>query len=406
MKTQRTGFTLVELLVVIAIIGVLVGLLLPAVQAAREAARRMSCSNNFKQIGLGIHNYHSAYNALPIHGNGTDIPGGSQPYANLSSNVSSNRHGSFLVAILPFVEQQALWEQIANPLANPGGTPARWQAMGPGPAVIAYSPWATEIPGYRCPSDPGVGLPALGRTNYGACMGDSSVMTREGSINVNTVANGATVPYTANNSTLAENARITHRGMFELFSSMNFRDTLDGLANTVMAGELATDLGDADNRTSRPGAAFADTGSGRNECRKDPKWQYQHHDPQRPRFWIPAAAATVSATSARGYRWHDCYPMFSQVHTILPPNSSLCTGFNDTHDLTASVSSRHQGGAHVLMGDGAVKFITDSIEAGNSSQAMISYHATPATAPGDKSPYGLWGSLGTRGSREVISESF
>jgi prepilin-type N-terminal cleavage/methylation domain-containing protein len=69
-KPRRDGFTLVELLVVIAIIGVLVGLLLPAVQAAREAARRMSCSNNFKQIGLGIHNYHSAFKSLPMHGTG------------------------------------------------------------------------------------------------------------------------------------------------------------------------------------------------------------------------------------------------------------------------------------------------------------------------------------------------
>ena len=71
LRKHQQGFTLVELLVVIAIIGVLVGLLLPAVQAAREAARRMSCSNNFKQIGLGIHNYHSAFKQLPTNGGGT-----------------------------------------------------------------------------------------------------------------------------------------------------------------------------------------------------------------------------------------------------------------------------------------------------------------------------------------------
>jgi prepilin-type processing-associated H-X9-DG protein len=130
----------------------------------------------------------------------------------------------------------------------------------------------------------------------------------------------------------------------------------------------------------------------------------QFHDPERPQFWSAAAAASVSSLLGRGYRWHDCHPMFTQVHTILPPNSGICTGGVTSKDTMGTVSSRHQGGAHVLMGDGAVKFITDSIEAGNSNDAMISYHGAPVTVPGAASPYGLWGALGTRANKEVIEE--
>jgi len=89
MFRKRHGFTLVELLVVIAIIGILIALLLPAVQAAREAARRSQCTNNLKQIALAVHNYHDTYKVFPI-GNWTTA------------------YGTWLVSLLPFIEQQAL----------------------------------------------------------------------------------------------------------------------------------------------------------------------------------------------------------------------------------------------------------------------------------------------------------
>jgi prepilin-type N-terminal cleavage/methylation domain-containing protein len=153
MKICRSGFTLVELLVVIAIIGILVGLLLPAVQAAREAARRMQCSNNVKQLGLAIHNYESGYKRFP--------PGVAIDYNAPSSanNAGWGVHGR----ILPFLEGSNLYNQVDVNVA--------WDFQ----FVID----SVSVPMFRCPSDPkggdirdpGAGRPKIYPNNYGVNYG-------------------------------------------------------------------------------------------------------------------------------------------------------------------------------------------------------------------------------------------
>jgi len=182
-KPVRTAFTLVELLVVIAIIGVMVGLLLPAIQAAREAARRMQCSNNLKQIGLGLHNYHGSYNMLPFAWGGTRPPAGSPGYSALSQ-------------LLPYIEQAALYERIdfAKPLTDTFNTPAR----------------LTEVATFRCPSDLDNPQPQTGgATNYMANVGSQHIWQDP----------------------------LRQDGPFLRARQLRFRDILDGTSNTAAFAE-------------------------------------------------------------------------------------------------------------------------------------------------------------------------
>ncbi len=222
---SESGFTLVELLVVIAIIGILIALLLPAVQAAREAARRMQCTNNLKQLGLAVHNYHDTHRSFPS-GSITGSPTATSDFdpwsaAGVSStSAGTNRHGtSWLLRILPFIEQGPIYQEW-NFRTNVRGN-----------ANIAQ----LDIAAFYCPSrrsevteqgrlldDNWTG----GGNDYGGCAGAGI-----------TFATGTGKPFIS--STGGTSWRHgQRRGIFTHNSDTRFRSIRDGTSNTIMTGEL------------------------------------------------------------------------------------------------------------------------------------------------------------------------
>ncbi len=223
---DRGGFTLVELLVVIAIIGVLVGLLLPAVQAAREAARRMQCTNHLRQLGLAVHNYESANRRLP------------------SGWIASNPHGEpgwgWAAALLPYMEGNNLHQQIdfALPIADTRHALVR----------------TTVIPTFLCPSDTGPDL-------FEIAAGDGHDHDHEHS-NFS-VDQGSGKLFQVSKSNLVgmfgsfeiESAPYKGNGMFYGNSRIKFSDVSDGLSNTLMSGERSSRLGGSLWQGNIPAAA-------------------------------------------------------------------------------------------------------------------------------------------------------
>ena len=315
------GFTLVELLVVIAIIGVLVGLLLPAVQAAREAARRMSCSNNLKQLGLAMHNYHGTFNKLP-------------PFYNHSGSGSYWEGYSAFTQILPYIEQQPLADQLESDSQD------FYRTWNSGEVEDAR---ATEVAAFLCPSDPG--FPTAGGTengpgcNYGVSM-------------------GSTINWTDSK---------LQNGMFRGDEDINrnaatsFRDMLDGLSTTLMISEgLAGDnqgsgLMNGNSSEPRIGSGFPDG-----------TWEYPTQD--QLNTFGQACEATTAHNSQNGCQWIAPLPAQTVLNTVAPPNWNFpnCqtkgSGFaSDRHGVYAP-RSRHTGGVQCAIGDGSVRFITDSID--------------------------------------------
>ncbi|MBQ3388986.1 MAG: DUF1559 domain-containing protein [Thermoguttaceae bacterium] len=360
---RKNGFTLVELLVVIAIIGILIGLLLPAVQAAREAARRMKCSNNLKQLALSVHSYHDTTDAIPSQMNGS--------WAYYYSIMSP------LVTLLPYSEQQERYNAIMTGNIDPFTAQENEVYQG-------------TIPYLACPSDGNASLPSVQmgnrtRTSYALGIGDTIKASRCQLANPNFSAPGE----------LLSNKRGFFPGRLNWFG---FSSVKDGLSNTVALSERVV-ANEEFTLNVKGGLAFVDDEEGIipsvcNAARN------------------PNDRNLLSSTESKGWRrgagacFSGGYSASSAFQTILPPNSPSCVRLigdsmsdGDGIETLASASSNHPGGANVAMGDGSVRFITDNVNC--ITEGKDNYN-TGEEASG-KSPYGIWGAMGTRSGGESSS---
>ncbi|MEM9369117.1 MAG: DUF1559 domain-containing protein [Planctomycetota bacterium] len=311
--SSRPAFTLIELLVVIGIIGVLVGLLLPAVQAAREAARRMSCTNNLRQVGLSVHNYESAFKILPRQ---STSPGPGAAW--------TTRRGSWFTAVLPFVEQDGLFKEFDQDF--------HWHDPENEEAV------ATNVPLLSCPSVPDrPGFEWTALVDYPGGSSSFSLTPRD-------FYNGATTDYanvggigTQLNASLPPRSRLgdpRNCGVLTL-KGTKFADIFDGLSNTILLVECAARPELYQNGRLVPDGSSPKTWSGFSSVTS------------------PFPTGGVWASHNKGFLIDGAQ---TDGNTAIRPGPCGVNCSNDNE-----VYSYHTGGANVLMTDGSVRFITESI---------------------------------------------
>tara|TARA_R110002072_G_scaffold302710_2_gene487542 strand:+ start:20062 stop:21123 length:1062 start_codon:yes stop_codon:yes gene_type:complete len=348
LPTSKRGFTLIELLVVIAIIAILVALLLPAVQQAREAARRSTCKNQLKQLGLGMQNYHDVFSVYPPGLTGTTT----------GTNNNGGRLSPYF-GMLPYIDQTPLFDEIVSgPGDNQGATP--WTAR----------TWHdVDLPAVNCPSDV-LHNRDRGKTSYAFNHGDRG--------------------------TELENREIERcRGVFCGTTAFSEKDITDGTSNTIAMAEIRKSLAYGGDNLEVPGQVLKSSGIGV-DPNIIPSVCLASVDPSDPERFVTGS----DGDRMRGDRWLDGRPAFTGFQTILPPNSPSCvsgTNAEDPNNAIYSASSAHTGGAHGLLLDGSVRFISQNIDTGSLTTITPGRVMTP-------SPYGIWGALGTRSSSESLND--
>jgi prepilin-type processing-associated H-X9-DG protein len=367
---------LVELLVVIAIIGVLIALLLPAVQAAREAARRMQCSNNMKQLGIGFHNYHNAFEAFPAQ-NG---------YLRRGTGW-----GAFF-QVLPFVEQQSAYDAIKTS-PNSDGTVMPNPGVGRKSIVFLGE---FSVPSFCCPSDPTARKKSTQPTPTGPLYKTNMRLS--------------TADIVLNNVTSAPSQFPTSswraRAPFIEYTWHSTASFTDGTSNTIMASESVTSDEISSDRTIKGGIAYETSiyvsGSGGTHF-IDPAKCMGVRDSNDFNLIDSSKFDNADTTadprgSRRGINILNASPAITGFNTVLPPNSPNC--YRDDVESWGfySVSSHHSGGVNSVFADGSCHFISETINCGNLS---VTYQ--PKVYFNTASPFGIWGALGSLNGGEIAA---